>query len=95
MEARAEEVPVQYTPDEWNDLVGYLRPHAEDVDGSLAAWTKSFVIGDQDQTIDMLHGCWPRFATNSVTARGKRKEPKRPLKLFAGNPAPAATTLGS
>jgi len=25
LEARAEEVPVQYTPDEWNDLVGYLR----------------------------------------------------------------------
>src|ERR1700754_698497 len=55
LEARAEEVPVQYTPDEWNDLVGYLRPHAEDPDGSLAAWTKAFVAGDQDQTVDVLH----------------------------------------
>jgi transglutaminase-like putative cysteine protease len=54
LEARAEEVPVQYTSDEWDDLAGYLRPHADDPDGSLAAWTKSFVTGDQDQTIDVL-----------------------------------------
>jgi transglutaminase-like putative cysteine protease len=54
LEARAEEVPVQYTPDEWDDLIGYLRPHSEDPDGSLAAWTKSFVAGDKDQTVDML-----------------------------------------
>jgi len=25
LETRADEVPVQYTPDEWNDLAGYLR----------------------------------------------------------------------
>jgi transglutaminase-like putative cysteine protease len=54
LESRAEEVPVQYTPDEWNDLVGYLRPHAEDPDSSLATWTKSFVAGDQDRTTDVL-----------------------------------------
>ena len=54
LESRAEEVPVQYTPDEWNDLAGYLRPHAEDPDSGLAAWTKSFVAGDQDQTTDVL-----------------------------------------
>ena len=54
LESRADEVPVQYTPDEWNDLAGYLRPHAEDSDSSLAAWTKSFVAGDQDQTTDVL-----------------------------------------
>ena len=28
LEARADEVPVQYTPDEWTDLSGHLRPHA-------------------------------------------------------------------
>lgn len=44
LEARAEEVPVQYTPDEWQDLAGYLRPHAEDPNGSVAAWAKSFMI---------------------------------------------------
>jgi transglutaminase-like putative cysteine protease len=32
----------------------YLRPHAEDPDASIAAWAKSFVAGDQDQTIDVL-----------------------------------------
>jgi transglutaminase-like putative cysteine protease len=37
-----------------SDLVGYLRPHAEDRDGSLAVWTKGFVVGDQDQTVDVL-----------------------------------------
>jgi transglutaminase-like putative cysteine protease len=54
LEPRAVEVPVQYTPDEWTDLVGYLRPHAEDPDASVAAWAKSFVAGDQDVTTDVL-----------------------------------------
>ena len=44
LEARAEEVPVQYTPDEWDDLSGYLRPHAEDADGTVASWAKSFAV---------------------------------------------------
>jgi transglutaminase-like putative cysteine protease len=55
LDPRAEEVPIQHTPDEWTDLSGYLRPHAEDPDGSVAAWTKSFVAGDQDRTTDVLH----------------------------------------
>lgn len=54
LEPRAEAVPVQYTPDEWIDLAMYLRPHAEDPDGSVAAWAKSFVAGDQDRTTDVL-----------------------------------------
>ncbi|MEH2484791.1 transglutaminase family protein [Bradyrhizobium sp. AZCC 2230] len=53
--ARAEQIPVQYSPDEWTDLAGYLRPHADDPDGSLASWTKSFVAGDKDETTDVLH----------------------------------------
>ncbi len=44
LEARAEEVPVQHTPDEWVDLSGYLRPYAEDPDGSVASWAKSFMV---------------------------------------------------
>ena len=43
LEERAEQVPVQYTPDEWQDLSGYLRPHADDADGSVASWAKSFM----------------------------------------------------
>ncbi|QPF88949.1 transglutaminase family protein [Bradyrhizobium commune] len=54
LDARADQVPVQYSPDEWTDLAGYLRPHADDPDGNLAAWTKSFVSGDQDETTDVL-----------------------------------------
>src|SRR3974390_2303476 len=30
LESRADQVPVQYTPDQWIDLAGYLRPHADD-----------------------------------------------------------------
>lgn len=54
LDPRAEEVPVQYTPDEWNDLAVFLRPHTEDPEGRLAAWTKQFVAGDQDNTLDVL-----------------------------------------
>lgn len=54
LDRRAEEVPVQYTPDEWNDLSVFLRPHADDPDGSVAAWAKKFVLGDQDNTLDIL-----------------------------------------
>lgn len=54
LDARAKEVPVQYTPDEWIDLSVFMRPHAEDPDGSLAAWAKHFVAGDQDDTLDVL-----------------------------------------
>lgn len=51
---RAQEVPVQYTPDEWVDLSVFMRPHTEDPDGTVAAWAKHFVAGDQDNTLDML-----------------------------------------
>jgi transglutaminase-like putative cysteine protease len=54
LEPRAEEVPVQYTPNEWTDLAAFIRPHAEDSDSSVAAWGKSFVAGDQDRTMDVL-----------------------------------------
>lgn len=54
LDPRAEELPVQYTPDEWTDLAAFMRPHAEDFDGSLAAWAKAFVAGDQDDTLDVL-----------------------------------------
>ena len=62
LESRAEIVPVQYSPDEWTDLAHYMRPHAEDPDSSLAAWTKGFVAGDQDQTADVLHRILTAFS---------------------------------
>jgi len=73
LETRADEVPVQYSPDEWIDLSGYLRPHADDADGSLAAWTKSFVAGDQDQTVDVLHRILTTFRDN-FTYRSRETE---------------------
>jgi transglutaminase-like putative cysteine protease len=54
LDSRAIEIPVQYTPDEWIDLSVYLRPHADDPDGSVANWAKSFVAGDRDDTSDVL-----------------------------------------
>ena len=54
VDERAEAVPVQYTPDEWNDLSGYLRPHAEDTDGAVAAWAKSFVVAEQNHATDVI-----------------------------------------
>ena len=66
LEPRAEEIPVQYTPDEWTDLAGYLRPHAEDPDGRLAVWTRSFVAGDQDRTTDVLRRILNSFGDTFV-----------------------------
>jgi hypothetical protein len=37
-------VPVQYTPDEWNDLANFMRPHTEASDLALAEWARSFVV---------------------------------------------------
>ena len=73
LESRADEVPVQYTPDEWTDLSGYLRPHADDPDGSLAAWSKAFVAGDQDQTRDVLHRVLTAFR-DGFTYRSRETE---------------------
>ncbi len=54
VDQRAEAVPVQYTPDEWNDLAGYLRPHAEDPDGSVATWARSFTVQEQHHSVDVI-----------------------------------------
>ncbi len=54
VDQRAEAVPVQFTPDEWNDLSGYLRPHAEDPDGAVASWAKSFVVAEQNHATDVI-----------------------------------------
>ena len=54
LEPRAERVPVQYTPDEWTDLVGFIRPHAEDPGVSVAIWARSFAVESADRTIDLL-----------------------------------------
>lgn len=54
LDPRAELIPVQYTPEEWIDLVVYLHPYAEDRNGTVAAWAKSFIIGDHYETREVL-----------------------------------------
>jgi transglutaminase-like putative cysteine protease len=73
LEPRAETVPVQYTPDEWNDLLVYIRPHAEDPDGTVAAWAKSFVTDNRDRTTDVLERILDAFC-DTFTYNGREAQ---------------------
>lgn len=87
LEERAVEIPVQYTPDEWTDLVVFMRPHAEDPDGKLAAWAKSFVAGDRDDTLDvlqrMMDAIWNTLTYQSREVEGTQS-PVETLRLGSG-----------
>lgn len=87
LNARAVEVPVQYTPDEWIDLSVFMRPHAEDPDGSLAAWARHFVAGDQDNTLDLLSRMMDTIKTTLIyqarEAEGTQS-PAETLRLGSG-----------
>jgi transglutaminase-like putative cysteine protease len=87
LEARAEIVPVQYTPDEWLDLSAFMRPHAEDPDGRVAAWAKSFVKGDQDDTLDvlqrMMNEIWHTLTYQARDVEGTQP-PGETLRLQSG-----------
>ena len=84
---RAQEVPVQYTPDEWIDLSTFMRPHAEDHDGSVAAWAKRFVAGDRDDALDvlerMMDEIWNSFDYQARETEGTQT-PGKTLKLKQG-----------
>jgi transglutaminase-like putative cysteine protease len=70
LERRAEKIPVQYTPDEWTDLVGFMRPHTEDPDLAVAVWARSFIADGEGQTIDVLQRMLDAFRdTFSYQAR--------------------------
>ncbi len=77
LEPRAETVPVQYTPDEWNDLLVYIRPHAEDPDGTVAAWAKSFVTDNRDRTTDVLRRMLDAFG-DTFTYNAREAEGTQP-----------------
>lgn len=87
LDARAKTVPVQYTPDEWIDLMVFMRPHAEDSDGSVAAWAKHFVAGEQDDTLvlldRMMDDIWNTFTYQSRETEGTQP-PGETLRLRAG-----------
>lgn len=78
LEPRAEEVPVQYTPDEWIDLVAYMRPHAEDSDGSVAAWAKTFLADNQDRTTDLLQRMLDTFRNDFRHNAREAEDTQRP-----------------
>jgi transglutaminase-like putative cysteine protease len=84
---RAEEIPIQYTPDEWMDTQMYLRPHAEDPDGNLAAWAKGFVEGANDSTLDVLRRMMDAI-NSGLTYQGREAEgtqaPSETLRLKSG-----------
>ena len=54
LDPRAENLPVQYSSDEWVDLVTFMRPHAEDPDGEIAAWARSFLKAGTIPTVTLL-----------------------------------------
>ena len=54
VEPRGQLFPVQYTPDEWTDLAAFMRPHADDPDGSVAAWGRSFLAAAANDTGKVL-----------------------------------------
>jgi transglutaminase-like putative cysteine protease len=87
LEARAQEVPVQYTPDEWDDLVMYMRPHTDDSDGSLNAWAQQFVAADQAGSLAVLQRMmdviWGTFTYQARDADGTQL-PVETLRLQAG-----------
>jgi transglutaminase-like putative cysteine protease len=87
LDYRADEIPVQYTPDEWIDLSVFMRPHSEDPDSSLANWSKNFVLGDQDNTLDVLKRMMNAINSN-LTYQAREKEgtqsPGETLRLKSG-----------
>ncbi len=79
LDPRAEEVPVQYTPDEWTDLAGYLTSSCGGCRRlRLAAWAKSFVAGDQDRAVDVLRRMLRIFRDGFRHQPGTRKELQTP-----------------
>ncbi|MCU0549724.1 MAG: transglutaminase family protein [Leptolyngbya sp. Prado105] len=87
LDHRADQIPVQYTPDEWSDLSGFIRPHTEDPEGRLATWTKRFVAGDQDDTLDVLQrmmDCINQTLTYEAREVEGTQSPAETLRLQSG-----------
>lgn len=73
LEPRAELIPVQYAPEEWIDLVVYLHPYVDDPDGSVAAWAKSFILGDHYETREVLQQMMDRIR-DTLTYQARESE---------------------
>lgn len=71
---RAKLIPVQYTPDEWNDLAPFIRPHTNDPNSDLSSWARNFVSSARSDTVSMLQTMmdtlWDEFDYQSREAEG-------------------------
>ena len=80
LEVRAENVPVQYTPDEWADLEAFMRPYTQDPDASVARWTKGLIADKEDRTPvimqRMLDVFRDEFTYQARTAEGTQSPPE-------------------
>jgi len=87
VEPRGQQFPVQYTPDEWTDLVGFMRPHTDDADGSVAAWARGFLppAGNDTGKVlrQMMDTIRDTFQYQSREAEGTQR-PGETLKQKAG-----------
>jgi transglutaminase-like putative cysteine protease len=87
VEPRGRVFPVQYSPDEWTDLAAFMRPHADDPDGSVAAWGRNFLAGAANATDrvlrQMMDTIRDTFAYQARDAEGTQ-QPAETLRLKAG-----------
>src|SRR5579871_4572168 len=75
LEPRAEEVPVQYTPNEWTDLAAFIRPHAEDSDSSVPRGAKALSPATRTEPRTSCDGCSIHSTRHSPIGRERVKAP--------------------
>lgn len=86
LEPRGMRLPLQHTPDEWEDLQATMRPHTEDPDGVLAAWANAFLDRGRDTRevlARMMDDIRCRFTYRAREAEGTQS-PLQTLDLKSG-----------
>jgi transglutaminase-like putative cysteine protease len=87
VEPRGQQFPVQYAPDEWTDLAAFMRPHADDPDGAVAAWARGFLSPAANDTgkvlREMMDTIRDRFQYQAREAEGTQP-PGETLKQKSG-----------
>ena len=84
----AEYFPFAYSPDERFDLEMYLRPHHDDPQGELMAWTRQFIRADGPSRTRDLLVAMNEHIRNHMVYRSREEEgtqsPLDTLKLGSG-----------
>ena len=94
LEPRAEEVPVQYTPDEWTDLSSICAPIPRTPTPVLPPGPSVLPPIARVERLTSYDECWTRSTTPSATMPGKLKVLSLPVKPCARSQVPAGITLG-